>query len=187
LDSRLAGKAMAKTDVSMSRVTVTSAVAAEQPLIAGLLQFYSYDFSEMEAQGSTRFEVDAQGRFESDPYLQDYWRDENRWPLLIRVDERVAGFALINTHSHRGGSVERNMAEFFVMRRHRRGGVGAEAVRQILAGHPGQWEVAVVARNAVAQSFWPRAIAAAANVSGLERVEGDGQHWRGPIWCFRAG
>jgi predicted acetyltransferase len=82
--------------------------------------------------------------------------------------------------------VERNMGEFFVLRKYRRRGVASEAVRQVLAAYPGRWEVAVVARNAAAQSFWPRAIAAAPNVSELERREGDGEHWRGPIWTFLA-
>ncbi len=97
------------------------------------------------------------------------------------------GFALLNQHSHRdGGHVDRNMAEFFVARKHRRHGVASEAVRLVLAAYPGRWEVAVVARNAHAQDFWPRAIAAAPNVSDLVRHEGDGEHWRGPIWGFLA-
>jgi predicted acetyltransferase len=78
------------------------------------------------------------------------------------------------------------MAEFFVARKHRRHGVGAEAVRQILALYPGRWEVAVVARNPNAQAFWPWVIAASPNVSDLVRHEGDGEQWRGPIWSFRA-
>jgi predicted acetyltransferase len=168
------------------QILVTPASAAERPLIAGLFQFYAYDFSEMEPAGSAEFELDAEGRFGAYPYLDEYWREAGRWPVLIRVGARTAGFALINTHSHRGGTVERNMAEFFIARKYRRGGVGAEAVRQILQQYPGQWEIAVVERNTAAKAFWPRAIAAAANVSGLTRIEGDGDHWRGPIWCFRA-
>ena len=169
----------------MSGVHVTPASAAERVLIEGLMQLYTYDFSELEPPGSAAFDVDSAGRFEVYPYLDDYWRDADRWPLLIRVGEHPAGFALVNTHSHRdGGHIERNMGEFFVLRKYRRGGVGAEAVRQILGRHPGQWEVAVVERNLGAKVFWPRAIAAAPGVSSLTRIEGDGEHWRGPIWTF---
>jgi predicted acetyltransferase len=169
-----------------ANVTLRLAEPTDRPLLDGLMQLYFYDFSEMEPEGSAQMDVDAAGRFGPYPYLDDYWREEGRVPLLIEADGKPAGFALINRHSHFGGFVERNMGEFFVLRKYRRRGVASEAVRQVLAAYPGRWEVAVVARNAAAQSFWPRAIAAAPNVSELERREGDGEHWRGPIWTFLA-
>ncbi|WP_304217139.1 GNAT family N-acetyltransferase [Phenylobacterium aquaticum] len=165
---------------------VRPASAAERPLIAGLANFYIYDFSELEPAESDRFEFDPHGGLGDLPHLDDYFTAPDRAALLILADERPIGFALLNTQSHRGGHVERNMGEFFIARKHRRGGRGAEAVRQILALHPGRWEVAVAARNLAAKAFWPRAIAGAANVSGLERLEGDGEHWTGPIWTFQA-
>ena len=178
---------MSAQDPASVQVSVTPASRAERPLIAGLLQFYFYDFSEWEPAGSDDFNFDARGNLGDYPYLDAYWREHGRWPLLIRVDAKPAGFCLINQVSHRdGGAVERNMAEFFVARKYRRHGVASEAVRQILARHPGRWEVAVVERNAAAKLFWPRAIAAAPGVSELTRIEGDGEHWRGPIWTFRS-
>ena len=168
-------------------VTVDLAEASERPLLAGLMQFYFYDFSEMEPDGSANFEFTAEGNFGPDDWLAQYWQEEGRIPLIIRRGAHPVGFALLNQHSHRDdGHVERNMAEFFVARKHRRHGVATEAVRQILAAYAGRWEVAVVARNAKALAFWPRAIAAAPNVSELVRLEGDGEHWRGPIWSFVA-
>jgi predicted acetyltransferase len=168
------------------RVKVTPATAAERPLIEGLFQFYSYDFSEMEPPGSSDFEFNDEGQFDPYTFMEDYWREPDRWPLLIRLDRRLAGFALVNTHSHHGGRVERNMAEFFVARKYRRGGVASEAVRQILGRYPGRWEVAVVERNTTALAFWPKAIAATPGVWDLTRNEGDGVHWRGPIWTFHS-
>jgi hypothetical protein len=44
----------------------------------------------------------------------------------------------------------------------------------------------VALKNAPARNFWPRAIAAAPRVSGIEQGEGDGEHWTGPIWSFKA-
>jgi predicted acetyltransferase len=167
----------------METVRVAPAAAAERPLVEGLARFYIYDFSELEPAGSDALDFDAQGSLGPLPHMADYWRDPDRHPLLIRVGDKLAGFALINSHSHRGGQVERNMAEFFVARKFRRHGVASEAVRQVLALYPGRWEVAVAERNAAAKAFWPRAIAAA-GVTGLTEVAGDGRHWRGPIWCF---
>ena len=168
------------------QVSVTPAGEAERSLIEGLFQFYIYDFSELEPAGSDALSFNAEGLFEPYPYLPEYWADGGRWPLLIRVDGQLAGFVLINTVSHRGGPAERNMAEFFVARKYRGGDVAAAALHRVLALHPGRWEVAVAARNARALTFWPRAIAAAPNVSDLERLERDDEHWKGPIWTFLA-
>jgi predicted acetyltransferase len=167
-------------------VSVRSASGSERPLIDSLSQFYVYDFSEIEPPGSAKLEFDAQGRYAPLPDLNLYWRNEGFHPLLIRVAEWLVGFALINTRSHHGESIEHNMAEFFVARKYRRRGVATEAVRQILARYPGDWEVAVAERNLAAKTFWPRAIAAAPNVDRLACLEGNGERWRGPIWTFRA-
>lgn len=171
----------------LAPVQVSPASEAERPLIAGLVQFYIYDFSELEPVGSNDFEFDAQGGYQPFSDFAAFWDQPNHHALVTRCAEAVAGFALLNTNSHQGGLVERNMAEFFVARKYRRHGVASEAVRQILGLYPGRWEVAVVARNTAAQLFWPRAIGSADNVTGLTRLEGDGEQWRGPIWTFIAG
>jgi predicted acetyltransferase len=171
---------------SSSAVTLRAATAADRALLEGLMQFYIYDFSEF-ARNAADFHFNAQGAFEPYPYLNQYFSEPNCWPLLIYADGAVAGFALVNQHSHlTGGVIERNMGEFFVGRPFRRNGVATAAVHKILELHPGQWEVAVALKNAPARNFWPRAIAAAPRVSGIEQVEGDGDHWTGPIWSFKA-
>jgi hypothetical protein len=63
----------------------------------------------------------------------------------------MAGFALINTRSHRSGRVDYNVAEFFVARKYRRRGAATEAVCQVLARYPGHWEIAVAERNVAAR------------------------------------
>jgi predicted acetyltransferase len=167
-------------------VSVTQATLDEKPLIEGLSQFYIYDFSEM-GPSTTDYPFDAAGRFNPLPEFDDFWGRAGRCALVIRSGAETAGFALLNTHSHlTGGDVERNMGEFFVARGFRRHGVGMEAVRQILAAYPGHWEIAVVERNTAAKAFWPKAIASAPNVSRIVQHQGDGQHWRGPIWSFDA-
>jgi predicted acetyltransferase len=168
------------------QVTVTPAAPADRTLIEGLFQFYVYDFSEMDPPGPGGITFNASGAYELYPPLASYFEEAGRHALVIRVDGEVAGFALLNGVSHRGGTVERNMGEFFVARKYRGGGVAAAAFHQVLALYPGRWEVAVVHRNARALTFWPRAIAAAANIIDLTCVEGDGTHWTGPIWCFVA-
>jgi predicted acetyltransferase len=110
-------------------VSVRLAGNSERRSIEHLLQFYIYDFSEMEPHGSSDMEFGEQGNYSPLPDIDSYWRVEGFRPLLIRVKERLAGFALIDTRSHRGGRVEHNMAEFFVAPKHRRHGVDRNSLR----------------------------------------------------------
>ena len=174
------------TDTTLTNIRIDPAKRSERRLLDGLMQFYFYDFSEMEPEESGFMHFDARGGFGPYVYMDAYWREPERHPLLIRAGDKPVGFALLNNHSYLGGTVERNMGEFFVARKYRRRGIAAEAVRQILAAYPGRWEIAVMERNIGAKAFWPRAIAAAPNVSDIAPHEGDGEHWTGPIWSFLA-
>jgi predicted acetyltransferase len=155
-------------------------------LIENLSQFYIYDFSEMEPPGSGEMEFGDQGKYSGLSDLDRYWYVEGFHPLLIRVEELLVGFALINTHSRRACSIDHNMGEFFVARKHRRHGVATEAVHQIVTQYPGRWEVAVAERNLAAMAFWPRALVAAPNIRELVLRGGNRAHWPGPIWSFTA-
>jgi len=182
-EPRLLGRAVMKAD--HATVSVRAAGGCERPLIENLSQFYIYDFSEMETANSNQMEFGDHGFYSPLPDIDLYWRIEGFRPLLIQVKQRLAGFILINTRSHCGGTVEHNMAEFFVARKHRRCGVATEADRQILLLYPGHWEVAVAERNVAARVFWPHALAAAPNICQLVRLEGCGERWRGPVWSFQ--
>lgn len=67
------------------------------------------------------FEFD--GRTEPYPYLDAYWEERERLPLLIEVDGEVVGLCLIRRRD--GGW---SIAEFSVLPDQRRGGVGRAAV-----------------------------------------------------------
>ncbi len=166
-------------------VTVTPAPASERPLFEGMFQFYVYDFSEMTAATSNDLDLTAEGAFGPPVDLDVYWREPARVPLIIRAGGRVAGFALIDRHSHSGLPLDRNFGEFFVMRKYRRGGVASAAVSAIVTGYPGVWEAAIMQRNTAAQAFWPRAVAATPGVRDVETIQGDGVEWTGPIVRFR--
>lgn len=171
--------------MTIPNVRVRPARSHEIQIIENLIQYYVYDFSEIVGDGPRQIDFGALGRYDTKIELAPYWSEPNAFPFLIHCDECLAGFALINTNSHHGGSVERNMAEFFVARRHRRRGVATMAVHQILAHLPGQWEVAVMSTNFPAQAFWPGALSSSPVVSDLNARPGDGINWSGPIWSFR--
>jgi hypothetical protein len=69
------------------------AASNERVLLENRAQFYYYDFSEV-----LEMYVDEDGRF-GDVDLTPYWVDEWRHPFLLRVDDKLAGFALISERS----------------------------------------------------------------------------------------
>ena len=167
-----------------SAITVEPAVPAEDALLAGMLQFYIYDFSEMEPADSTELELEPTGRFKAHRRDPAFWREKGRNALIIRKGAQPIGFALLNEIAREGAPVVHNMADFFVMRKHRRGGVATAAVRAILQAYPGRWEVAIAERNTAAKAFWPTAIAATPGAKDVSLTPGEAATWDGPIYSF---
>lgn len=154
--------------------------------IASMMQLYAHDFSEFWA-GEARGELNADGRFEDYP-LDSYWSgDPRRVALIFERGPSPIGFALLNEYAHSGLPADWSMAEFFIVRKHRRGGTGTSAVHRIFDAHPGQWDVAVARRNTAAYAFWSRVIKAHPKVSALEQLDRNDALWNGVIFRFRIG
>lgn len=168
----------------MAKVVLEPARRDQKQVIANLIQLYTHDFSE-HWTGGPNGELGEEGLFEPYDYLDAYWTEPGRVPLLVRVDGRLAGFVLVNDHAHSGRAVDRNVAEFFIVRKHRRGGVGTTAAHAVFDLYPGTWEAAVVRRNMPALAFWRRAVSAHPKVSDIEEMDVAGPDWNGPILRFR--
>jgi len=172
-------------DETTPEVTVRRAERRERIVFENLMQLYVHDFSEQWAGDiDPRGEVGPDGRFAPYP-LAPYWRDADHLPYLIRAGADIAGFMLIDTHSHSGQPLDRNVAEFFVLRKHRRSGVGAVAAQIIFGRYPGLWEAAIARRNTGALVFWRKTVAGCAGVTGIEEIDCTGPDWNGPVIRFR--
>lgn len=166
----------------MSKVEVGVARLEEREALANLAQLYIHDFSEFWT-GTPDGEVQDDGRFADYP-LDAYWRELSRIPLLFRQDDRLIGFALLNAVGHGPWPVERNMAEFFIVRKHRRGGTGTAAASQVFSLYPGDWEVAVARKNIGALAFWRQAIGGHPQVRDIEEHDLATAAWNGPLFRF---
>jgi predicted acetyltransferase len=92
--------------------------------------------------------------------LSRYWREPGHHAFLARVEGKLAGFALVRRMAEPRGDVPTwDIAEFFVLRRYRRRGVGAELAEAIWNLHCGNWKVRVRGNNLAGLSFWESAIA----------------------------
>lgn len=159
-------------------VRVAAAGRDEQTSLAGLFELYIYDFSEI-----LSLDVGDDGRFQL-PALDPYWTDPGHQPFLLRVDGRLAGFALVRDRSRlTGREGVRDMAEFFVLRRYRRRGVGVRAAALVFDRFQGPWEVRQRPENRDATAFWRRAIAHYTGGRFDEALWNDAQ-WRGPVQRF---
>ena len=139
--------------VSTMSVQVLAAGPSTKSIIVNLLELYLHDFSEFEIT-----DIGEDGHF-GYPYLDAYWQEDTRSPFLIRVDTKLAGFALVRQRTRNLDDPDStNLAEFFVLRRWRRCGVGQAAAHILFKRFPGPWNVRVIKTNIGALEFWEKVI-----------------------------
>jgi predicted acetyltransferase len=143
-------------------------------ILANLLELYAHDFSEFHD-----LELGADGRFGYNS-LPLYWRESNRNAFLVRLDGKWAGFVLVKGGSEiSGDETIWDMAEFFIVRGHRRRGIGTGIAHEVWRRLPGLWEVRVMESNHSAHQFWERAISTFVGeaIHSLP-IEKGGKRWR---------
>ena len=170
--------------MSVSGVELVVAVPQQRIVFENLMQLYTHDFSE-HWHDRPIGEVDERGRF-PEYALDPYWREPEHIPLLLRVDSNIVGFALLNQVTHTNCPLDRNMAEFFILRKHRRRGLGMAAAHAIFERYPGTWEVAVARRNLAALTFWRTVIGEHPLLHRVEEVDISTPAWDGPVLRFRS-
>ena len=149
-------------------------------VLNNLLQLYEYDFSEILGG-----DVDASGRYSLVWPMSDYWQAPDQHAFLFRADGQWAGLALVGRYSYLNESPgdTRVIAEFFVMRKYRRQGVGEEMARRLFDRFPGRWEVGQVIENTGAQAFWRTVIGRYTGGQYTEQAVAN-KRWTGPVQAF---
>jgi predicted acetyltransferase len=157
-------------------VSLDAAAPAEAALLENLLELYTHDLSAL----FPAVELGPEGRF-GYPQLSRYWAEpDRRFAFVIRCGARVAGFALVTRGSPATDDPQVfDVAEFFVLRRYRRAGVGRQAACLLWQRLPGRWTVRVSEGNAGALAFWRGVVAACAAGPVTESSRpGDPHPWR---------
>ncbi|MFF5426504.1 MULTISPECIES: GNAT family N-acetyltransferase [unclassified Streptomyces] len=127
-------------------VSLRRAGEADRPAVERLWLMFRHDMSEFEG-----VLPHPDGTFRQDRLRLAF--GEPDWiPYLVRADDRPVAFAFV-----RGlAGPTRVLNSFFVVRGARRSGVGLRAVREIVARHPGSWDIAFQDANVAAVRFWRR-------------------------------
>ena len=168
-------------------LVVTRARTDEATVIANLMQLYIHDFSELWFDREVEGELGPDGRYSDYPGLETYWTAPAREAWLFRLNGLPVGFALVNDIAHAPTPVDRAVAEFFIVRKHRRHGVGLKAAHALFGSAWGVWEAAVVRRNAGALAFWRAAARSYPGVRDVIEEDRDDALWNGAVLRFRVG
>jgi predicted acetyltransferase len=141
----------------------------DKAVLARLLELYRYDMSDFRP-----YVLSPHGTYEY-RYLDAYFLNDDREACFVKVDGELAGFTmtrLVRTNI-------RSVAEFFVVKRWRRHGVGTAVAHQLFTQHPGRWEVAVDDANTAGQAFWPAVCTSAARGAVETRRKSDEAYYPG--------
>lgn len=135
------------------KVELKQVTADEKEILKNLLEKYDYEFSQWDQR-----DVNKLGLYGYE-YLDYYWTEDKRWAYFILVDDKLAGFAMvIDLPEVDNRPTDFQMAEFFVMYKYRRSGVGKEAFFKVLDNHKGRWQLKRHPANLPSVHFWNNVI-----------------------------
>jgi predicted acetyltransferase len=138
----------------MSDLVVRRAGQGDRVLLERLWLMFRHDLSEFQGQLPR-----ADGSYRSERLESVLTGDPDWAGYLFHTGDDPVGFAFVRAL----GKPVRVLNSFFIVRPVRRHGLGLRAVREVIAQHPGPWEVAFQENNATAVRFWRRV---ATSVSG---------------------
>src|SRR2546425_10075928 len=132
-------------------VEVREARREDTPVLRRLMQLYLYDLGTIDG-----WDIGDDGLYGIEARIEGFWTDPNRRSFLVRVDGKLAGFALVRDGAHFAGDGTREISEFLILRRYRRRGAGERVARRVFDLFPGRGEVTELGSNVEAQAVWRR-------------------------------
>jgi chloramphenicol 3-O phosphotransferase len=141
--------------ITNMKITLCPAAKKDKKIIQNLGRFYVYEMSRY-CGFLPNWETPSNGLFACID-LSSYCEEPDRHAFLIKVDDELAGFVLIN----KVGStpdVDWNVGEFFVISKFQGKGVGRYAANQVFDQFPGTWETTQIPQNKAAIDFWTKVV-----------------------------
>ena len=174
----------AMQDPAMLSLCVRPARPDERLPLYRMLELYQHDLSAVWDQ-----DLDSHGEYGY--ALDKYGGRPGHHAFVFQVAGQYAGFALVDagqaplTRHGRGPDLACCywMAQFFVLRKYRRRGVGSAAARHVFETLPGPWQVGQMPLNTPAQAFWRRVISDFTG-TGFVELRIDSGAWQGVLQSF---
>lgn len=107
-------------------IKLIPATPTDFAVIQNMVQFYVYEFSRYLAN-EKNFNLNSEGVYADLETLSLYWQEKGRYAFLIRVNDELAGFVLINQVGS-SPEVNWNMDEFFILRKFQKQGIGKYSI-----------------------------------------------------------
>jgi len=162
----------------MQLVDVIEVNEDQKPILRQLIELYEYDFSEFTSRDVNDFGVYGY------KYFDHYWTDKNRYPFFVMINKKYAGFVLINNHCYLLNDDQgKSIAEFFIMRKYRRKGIGREVAKKVFEMFKGNWEVLQHGNNDPSKKFWKSVIEEYTN-GNYELLDVKTAKWEGQGYIF---
>lgn len=128
---------------------------SDYPTIQNMARFYVYDMTEYMGH-EKGWEIPADGLFEC-INLKKYWEVPHAFPFMIRINNEIAGFVIIDKKGS-DSQVDFNVAQFFILRKFKKQGIGRLVAYECFDRFKGTWEVMVLPQNKGAYQFWKKII-----------------------------
>jgi predicted acetyltransferase len=133
-------------------ISIIQVPVNEKEILRNLMEKYLYEFTQYDNLG-----VNNLGLCGYD-YIDQYWTEENRFAYFIRVDGWLAGFMMVNDVKEINVDTNYSMAEFFVIYKYRKSGVGTYAVNYALNKFKGKWQIRYHPKNITSKNFWNKIV-----------------------------
>ncbi|MDD3050163.1 MAG: GNAT family N-acetyltransferase [Candidatus Cloacimonetes bacterium] len=136
------------------KIELVAVKESQKSVLRQMIELYEYDMSVY-----TNEELNEYGYY-GYSYLDYYWNESNRFAYFIRCNNALCGFVLVNDYCYalRGDREAKSIAEFFIMKKYRRLGIGKDIAIQVFSLFPGKWEVDQIPGNVVSYDFWENVI-----------------------------
>jgi len=133
-------------------ITIEPVKYEEKVILMNLLEKYNYEFSQYE-----NTDVNVFGLYGYD-YIDYYWITKNKYPYFIKVNNILAGFALVSDYPDVSIETDFTMAEFTVLLKYRRMGIGKCVVNKLFETHKGKWQIKFHPKNVPSEKFWTKIV-----------------------------
>lgn len=137
------------------KITLSKATQEDRNTIQNLGRFYIYEMSRY-CGFLPNWKTPSNGLFECID-LSSYFEKPDRHAFLVKVDDELAGFVLINKMGSTP-DVDWNIGEFFIVSKFQGKGVGRYVAEQVFNQFPGIWEASQIPQNRAAIEFWNRVV-----------------------------
>ena len=132
-------------------ISIFEASIEEKELLRNFLALYLHDLSEY----TERLDINRQGFFDYRDLNKYYYRNF-LIPLLYKVNQRYAGFILLDQKPYAPKNVDNFINEFFILKKYRRKGIAKMVIKDLFELYPGKYLVLQLSANLPAINFWHR-------------------------------